>query len=136
MQTIFWLLRAGRPQIGLWVSLSNGFSAEAVAGAGFDWVLIDMEHSPNELASVMSQLQVFAAYDTTPIVRPDWNDPVLVKRLLDLCAPGLLFPMTGPPILLKRPMPQRVGARPVIPILQALPRYAAPSLRSSSATTI
>ena len=82
-------IRAGQPQIGIWISLSSPFAAEAVAGAGFDWALIDMEHSPNDLTSVMGQLQVFAGYATTAIVRPEWNDPVLVKRLLDIGAPGL-----------------------------------------------
>lgn len=86
-------LRAGRPQLGIWISLCSPFAAEVVAGAGFDWALIDMEHSPNDLTSVLGQLQVFESYPTTAIVRPDWNDPVLVKRLLDLGAPGLLFPM-------------------------------------------
>ena len=90
-------IRSGQPQLGIWLSLSSPFAAEAVAGAGFDWVLIDMEHSPNELASVLGQLQVFAAYGATPLVRPDWNDPVKVKRLLDLGAPGLLFPMVQTP---------------------------------------
>ena len=80
-------------QIGLWVSLSNNFAAEVVASAGFDWVLCDMEHCPNELNSLLGQLQVFSASDTTAIVRPDWNDPVKVKRILDLGAQGLLFPM-------------------------------------------
>ena len=64
-----------------------------MASAGYDWVLVDMEHSPNDLFSVLGQLQAFAAGSSTAIVRPDWNDPVLVKRLLDLGAPGLLFPM-------------------------------------------
>ena len=86
-------LRAGKPQLGIWVSLASPFAAEVVAGAGFDWALIDMEHSPNDLTSVMGQLQVFASYPTTALVRPEWNDPVLVKRLLDIGAPGLLFPM-------------------------------------------
>lgn len=86
-------LRAGKQQIGIWVSLCSPFAAEALAGAGFDWALIDMEHSPNDLTSVLGQLQVFAGYQTTAIVRPSWNDPVLVKQLLDLGAPGLLFPM-------------------------------------------
>lgn len=86
-------IRAGQPQVGLWVTLSAPFAAEAVAGAGFDWVLVDMEHSPNDLASVLAQLQVFAGHGCTPVVRPEWNDPVLVKRLLDIGAPGLLFPM-------------------------------------------
>ncbi len=86
-------LRAGKPQIGIWISLSSPFAAEAVAGAGFDWALIDMEHSPNDLVSVMGQLQVFAGYQTSAIVRPEWNNPVLIKRLLDIGAPGLLLPM-------------------------------------------
>lgn len=90
-------IRSGQPQIGLWLSLSSAFATEAVAGAGFDWVLIDTEHSPNDLNSVMAQLQVLAAHPVTPIVRPDWNDAVLVKRLLDLGAPGLLFPMVQAP---------------------------------------
>lgn len=86
-------LRTGKPQIGIWISLGSAFAAEAVAGAGFDWALIDMEHSPNDLRSVLAQLQGFAGYETTALVRPEWNDPVLVKRLLDIGAPGLLFPM-------------------------------------------
>jgi 4-hydroxy-2-oxoheptanedioate aldolase len=86
-------LKDGDKQLGLWVSLSNGFAAEVVASAGFEWVLLDMEHSPNELQTLLGQLQVFSASPTTAIVRPDWNDPVKVKRLLDLGADGLLFPM-------------------------------------------
>jgi 4-hydroxy-2-oxoheptanedioate aldolase len=80
-------------QIGLWVSLSSNFAAEVVAGSGYDWVLVDMEHSPNDLGSVMAQLQVFAGSRSTAIARPQWNDSVMVKRLLDIGAPGLLFPM-------------------------------------------
>ncbi len=86
-------IRASKPQVGIWVGLSSPFAAEIIAGAGFDWAMIDMEHSPNDLTSVLGQLQAFAAYSTTAMVRPEWNDPVLVKRLLDIGAPGLLFPM-------------------------------------------
>jgi 4-hydroxy-2-oxoheptanedioate aldolase len=86
-------IRKGRQQIGLWVSLSSPYAAEAVSTAGYDWALLDMEHCPNELSSLLGQLQAFAASDTTAIVRPDWNDTVKVKRLLDLGVPGLLFPM-------------------------------------------
>ncbi len=82
-----------RKQIGLWISLSNSYAAEVIAPAGYDWVLLDMEHSPNELQSVMGQLQVFSASTTTALVRPENNDPVMVKRLLDLGAAGLIFPM-------------------------------------------
>lgn len=90
-------IRGGQQQIGLWLSLASGFTAEAVAASGFDWLLIDMEHSPNDSDSVMAQLQVLATHPVTPIVRPDWNDAVLVKRLLDFGAPGLLFPMVQTP---------------------------------------
>ena len=86
-------LKQGDKQVGLWVTLSSPFAAEVTAPAGYDWALIDMEHSPNEYASVRGQLQVFANTTTTAIVRPEWNDTVIVKRLLDLGAPGLLFPM-------------------------------------------
>ena len=79
--------------IGLWITLCNNFVAEVTAPTGYDWVLIDMEHSPNDYFSVLGQLQVYAATDTTAIVRVEWNDAVAVKRLLNLGAPGLLFPM-------------------------------------------
>lgn len=86
-------LRRGDRQVGLWISLSNNLAAEVVATAGYDWALIDMEHSPNDYFSVLAQLQTFAASPTTAVVRVEWNDSVAVKRLLDLGAPGLLFPM-------------------------------------------
>lgn len=86
-------LKRGEQQIGLWMTLSNAYVAEVTAPTGFDWVLIDMEHSPNDYFSVIGQLQVFDGTDTTAVVRVEWNDAVAVKRLLDLGAPGLLFPM-------------------------------------------
>lgn len=86
-------LRAQQKQLGIWISLSSPFAAEVTAPAGFDWALIDMEHAPNDYFSVLGQMQAFAATRTTTIVRPEWNDPVIVKRLLDLGARGLLFPM-------------------------------------------
>jgi len=86
-------LQAGTPQIGLWISLCSGFAADAVADVGYDWLLMDMEHAPNDLGTVLSQLQAAWPHGSTPLVRPMWNDAVLVKRLLDIGAPGLLFPM-------------------------------------------
>ena len=86
-------IAAKKKQIGLWVSLSHNYSAEIVATSNYDWALLDMEHSPNDLISVLGQLQAFSASDTTAIVRPPWNDSVMVKRLLDAGAEGLLFPM-------------------------------------------
>ncbi len=86
-------LANGDKQIGLWISLCSNFAAEVVSTAGYDWALIDMEHSANDYFSVLSQLQAFAPSPTTALVRVEWNDAVAVKRLLDLGAPGLLFPM-------------------------------------------
>lgn len=85
-------IRAGRQQIGLWVSLANAYSTEIVAGSGFDWLLLDGEHSPNDPITVLPQLQAAAAYDVSAIVRPAWNDRVLIKRYLDAGAQGLLIP--------------------------------------------
>ncbi len=85
-------LKAGRQQIGLWSSLSSNYSVEVIAGAGFDWLLLDQEHSPNDLESVLSQLQAAAAYPSHPVVRVPWNDMVTIKRVLDAGAQSLLIP--------------------------------------------
>lgn len=85
-------IREGRPQIGLWSSLSSNYSVEVIAGAGFDWILLDSEHSPNDLESLLAQLQAAAPYPTTPIVRVPWNDMVNIKRVLDIGAQSLLIP--------------------------------------------
>ncbi len=85
-------LAEGRQQIGLWCSLPGSYIAEAVAGSGFDWLLFDTEHSPNEVLSVLTLLQAVAPYDVSPVVRPASNDTVLIKRLLDLGAQTLLIP--------------------------------------------
>jgi 4-hydroxy-2-oxoheptanedioate aldolase len=88
---------AGRQQIGLWVSLASPYSTEIVAGSGFDWLLIDGEHSPNDPTTVLPQLQAAAAYPVSTIVRPAWNDKVLIKRYLDIGAQGLLIPYVETP---------------------------------------
>lgn len=82
-----------RRQIGLWLTLSTAYSAEVVAGAGFDWLLLDTEHSPGDVLTVMAQLQALSGYpDVSPVVRPASNDPVLIKRYLDIGAQNLLIP--------------------------------------------
>jgi 2-keto-3-deoxy-L-rhamnonate aldolase RhmA len=83
---------AGRRQIGFWLSLGSAAVAEVIAGAGYDWVMIDAEHGPNDLTTVVDQLRVLEGGSATPVVRPAWNDPVLIKRLLDAGAPTLLVP--------------------------------------------
>ena len=85
-------LAAGRPQIGLWSSLSSNYSVEVIAGAGFDWLLLDMEHSPNDLESLLGQLQAAAPYGAHPVVRVPWSDMVMIKRVLDVGAQSLLIP--------------------------------------------
>ncbi|MEY1557304.1 HpcH/HpaI aldolase/citrate lyase family protein [Yoonia sp. R2331] len=85
-------LKAKKKQVGLWVSTASPMIAEIVAGAGYDWLCVDMEHSPGDVMTAMTQLQAIAPH-TSAIVRPPWNDTVVVKRLLDIGAPGLLFPM-------------------------------------------
>ncbi len=83
----------GDKQIGLWNSLCSNIGADILAPAGYDWVLLDMEHSPSDLRTVLGQLQAYQAHDTVAVVRPTWNDPVLVKPLLDMGATTFLFPM-------------------------------------------
>ena len=85
-------LQAGKPQIGIWSSLSSHIVAEVLSNSGFDWVLLDTEHSPNELPMVQSQLHAMQGGSATPVVRVAWNDMVMVKRTLDIGAQTLLVP--------------------------------------------
>jgi 4-hydroxy-2-oxoheptanedioate aldolase len=85
-------LAAGKLQIGLWCSLCSNIGAEIISDSGFDWILLDTEHSPNEIPDLVGQLQAMQASATTPIIRPAWNDAVLAKRCLDIGAQTLLFP--------------------------------------------
>jgi len=85
-------LKAGTPQIGLWSSLSSNYSVEVIAGAGFDWILLDTEHSPAALENLLTQLQAAAPYPAHPVVRVPWNDMVTMKRVLDIGAQSLLVP--------------------------------------------
>ena len=86
------VLASERTQIGLWSTLSSTFALEVVAGSGFDWVLLDTEHSPGDPLTVLPQLQVIAGYPVSAIVRPAANDVVLIKRMLDAGAQTLLIP--------------------------------------------
>jgi len=85
-------LREGRQQLGLWCTLSSPYAIELLAGSGFDWLMIDTEHSPSDVIGVLAQLQAVAPYEVSAVVRPAWNDPVLVKRYLDIGAQTLLLP--------------------------------------------
>ncbi len=80
-------------QIGLWLSLADAYVAEMVATAGFDWLLIDAEHAPNDLRSVLAQLQAVAPYPVSVVVRPVQGDTALIKQYLDAGVQSLLVPM-------------------------------------------
>ncbi|MBV6305866.1 HpcH/HpaI aldolase/citrate lyase family protein [Candidimonas humi] len=92
-------LRAGRAQIGIWSTIPSPFVSELIGGAGYDWVLLDTEHTPTDVPLMMQQLQAVAAAHPAAgaqpmhaVVRPAWNDPVLIKRYLDIGAQTLLLP--------------------------------------------
>lgn len=90
-------LRAGEKTIGAWLSLSCPAVAEIMAGAGWDWVLIETEHTPFTLESLEYTLMAFNGRDTVPIVRVPWNDRVIIRQVLDLGAEGVLVPHVGSP---------------------------------------
>jgi 4-hydroxy-2-oxoheptanedioate aldolase len=85
-------LAQGNVQLGMWCSLPSSYCAEIVAGSGYDWMLLDMEHSPNDLQSILTQLQAVAAYPTEAAVRLFKFDKDLVKQYLDLGVRNFIFP--------------------------------------------
>ena len=86
-----------KQQLGIWSTLGAPSVAELLLGCGFEWILIDTEHSPNELPNVIDHLRVAQAAGVPAVVRPAWNDAVLVKRLMDQGAQSLLFPYVQTP---------------------------------------
>ena len=86
-------LAEGGIQYGLWVSLADSVAAEITAGAGFDWILLDAEHSPNDIRSLLQQLQAVGGYPVSPIIRPVRGDVALIKQYLDIGAQSILVPM-------------------------------------------
>lgn len=86
-------LEAKKPQIGLWLGLADPYAAELFAIAGFDWLLIDAEHAPNDPRSVLAQLQAMAPYPVHPIVRPVRGSVEIIKQYLDLGVQTLIVPM-------------------------------------------
>jgi 4-hydroxy-2-oxoheptanedioate aldolase len=86
-------LAAGRPQIGFWISMADPYLAEVSATAGFDWMLIDGEHAPNDVRSTLAALQAVAPYRTQPVVRAVRGEASVIKQLLDIGAQNILVPM-------------------------------------------
>jgi 4-hydroxy-2-oxoheptanedioate aldolase len=90
-------LAEGRPQIGLWLNTGEALPAEIAATAGFDWLVIDSEHGPNDLRSIIGQLRAIAPSSAEPVVRPPLGETWFVKQLLDAGARTLLIPMVDSP---------------------------------------
>ncbi len=86
------LLKQGKPTAGAWLQMTSPFSAEIMARAGFDWLIVDLEHAPGDLLNLASQLQAMGGMDCVPFVRAPWNDPVAIKRILDTGVMGVLIP--------------------------------------------
>ncbi|RJQ65659.1 MAG: 2,4-dihydroxyhept-2-ene-1,7-dioic acid aldolase [Desulfobacteraceae bacterium] len=86
------MLKDGKKTAGCWLGMGSPISAEIMARAGFDWVIIDMEHGPGDNMTLISQFQALNGSNTLPIVRVPWNDFVMIKRVLDAGAYGILVP--------------------------------------------
>lgn len=86
-------LVAGRRCPGLWLSLCSPTVTEIAAHSGADWILLDMEHAPNDLSMIADQLRAATGGAAEPVVRPPYSEPVMTKRLLDIGARTLMFPM-------------------------------------------
>ena len=86
-------LRSGQPQIGLWLGLGSAYAAEICATMGFDWVVVDGEHAPNDIRSTLEHLQAIASYPVHPVVRPPVGETHILKQLLDIGAQTVLVPM-------------------------------------------
>lgn len=82
-----------QPSIGLWQALANAYTAEICARAGFDWLLFDGEHAPNDLQTMLAQLQAVAPFGAEAVVRPRNDDPALIKQYLDMGFRSMLVPM-------------------------------------------
>jgi 4-hydroxy-2-oxoheptanedioate aldolase len=85
-------LARGERQVGLWCGLASPIAAEILAGAGFDWIVIDGEHAPNDITTLLPQLQAMRGGTAEPVFRVPWNEPVIIKRALDVGARTVLVP--------------------------------------------
>jgi 2-dehydro-3-deoxyglucarate aldolase/4-hydroxy-2-oxoheptanedioate aldolase len=85
-------LKAGKKTAGAWVQLASPLTAEIMSDAGFDWLMLDMEHAPGDILTLVGQLQAMKGTGCVPLVRAPWNDFVAIKRILDAGALGVLVP--------------------------------------------
>ena len=86
-------LKEGRAQIGLWQALANAYTVEICAGAGYDWLLLDAEHAPNDVPLLVTQLQAMKGTTSHAVIRPPIGETWIIKQMLDIGAQALLIPM-------------------------------------------
>ena len=86
------MLKEGKKTIGAWLQIASPFTAEIMSRAGFDWLIIDMEHGPGDILALTAQLQAMSGSGVVPFVRAPWNDFVMIKRILDAGVYGILVP--------------------------------------------
>ncbi|SHH18219.1 HpcH/HpaI aldolase family protein [Cognatishimia maritima] len=86
-----------RPLVGIWSVLNSSNVVEGLSYSGFDWILIDNEHSPTDLGDTLDHLRALSASDIVPVVRLPWNDPVLIKKYLDIGAQTIMLPFVQTP---------------------------------------
>ena len=85
-------LRRGEPSVGSWLAIGDPLAAETMAHTGFDWLTVDMEHNAIGWDSLLAMLIAISTTDVVPFVRTPWNDPMLIKRILDAGAYGVVVP--------------------------------------------
>jgi 2-keto-3-deoxy-L-rhamnonate aldolase RhmA len=85
-------IKAGQKLAGAWCQLASPMTAELFSKAGFDWLLLDLEHGPGDILNLISQIQAMASGNALPVVRSPWNDFVAIKRILDAGAYGVVIP--------------------------------------------
>lgn len=87
-----WLLKERKRTVGAWLQAASPITAEIFGKAGFDFAMVDMEHGPGDIMTLISQLQALAKYEVAPFARAPWNDPVAIKKMLDAGLYGILIP--------------------------------------------
>jgi len=85
-------LKAGKKTAGAWAQIASPFTAEILSNAGFDYLMLDMEHGPGDILTLISQIHAMKGSGSVPLVRTPWNDFVVIKRILDAGAQGVLIP--------------------------------------------
>jgi 2-dehydro-3-deoxyglucarate aldolase/4-hydroxy-2-oxoheptanedioate aldolase len=85
-------IKAGKKTVGAWVQIASPFTAEILSSAGFDWLMLDMEHGPGDILTLVSQVHAMKGTESVPLVRTPWNDFVAIKRILDAGTQGVLVP--------------------------------------------